>query len=143
LTRDYTTIQSTYDELLKKRENAKLAADLERRNIGQQFKVLDPAKVPEQPYSPNKYVVVGGGFGGGLVLGLLVVVLLEYTNSSFSREEEVTRLCQVPVLAIIPTLTTVEEREKSRKRRRFAWVGATVVGLVGSAVALAVWQLRP
>jgi hypothetical protein len=87
--------------------------------------------------------VVGGGFGGGLVLGLLVVVLLEYTNSSFSREEEVTRLCQVPVLAIIPTLTTVEEREKSRKRRRFAWVGATVVGLVGSAVALAVWQLRP
>src|SRR5262249_11946255 len=43
LTRDYATLQTTYQSLLSKREEAKLAANLERRNIGEQFKVLDPA----------------------------------------------------------------------------------------------------
>ena len=46
LTRDYTTLQTTYQSLLAKREESKIAANLERRNIGEQFKVLDPARVP-------------------------------------------------------------------------------------------------
>jgi polysaccharide chain length determinant protein (PEP-CTERM system associated) len=142
LMRDYTTLQTSYNTLLARREDAKLSADLQRRNIGQQFKVLDRARVPERPYSPRRLFVVGGGAGGGLVLGLLLLALLEYRDSSFTREEEVLRLCQVPVLAVIPLLSSVEERDRARTRRRTT-IAAMVAGLVASAVALAIWQLRP
>src|SRR5262249_45362115 len=43
LTRDYGTLQANYASLLQKQEESKLAANLERRQIGAQFKVLDPA----------------------------------------------------------------------------------------------------
>ena len=141
LTRDYRTLQATYESLLVKREDAKLAANLERRNIGQQFKVLDPAKVPERPFSPNRPLIVGGGAVGGLAVGLLLVGLLEYRDSSFAREDEVVRLCQVPVLALIPIMVSAEDRLRSR-RRRVATIAATLLGL-GAAAAVALSLLQP
>jgi len=141
LTRDYATLQASYQGLLVKREDATLAANLERRNIGQQFKVLDPAKVPERPYSPNRILIVAAGAGGGMAIGLLLIGLLEVRDSSFTREDEVVRLCQVPVLALVPIMTSVGERVRARQRRR-ATIAATVVGLVASVAGLAVWWLR-
>ena len=46
LTRDYDILKKTYDSLLTKREDSKLAANLERRQIGEQFRILDPASLP-------------------------------------------------------------------------------------------------
>lgn len=139
LTRDYRTLQTTYETLLVKREDAKLAANLERRNIGEQFKVLDPATTPQQPYSPNRLLVVGGGAAGGALLGLLFVAGLEYRNSSFTREEEVLRLCQVPVLAVVPLMMSVHERQRVRRRTKTA-VMIGILCLVVSGVALAIWR---
>jgi polysaccharide chain length determinant protein (PEP-CTERM system associated) len=141
LTRDYRTLQTTYETLLVKREDAKLAANLERRNIGEQFKVLDPAKVPEQPYSPNRIVVIAGGAAAGFALGVLFVGWLEYRNSSFLREEEVVRLCQVPVLALLPMMTSADEHRRA-KRRRVAAIAIGVLGVVASAVVITMLRLR-
>ena len=46
LSRDYETQQTAYKQLLAKSEESKVAVDLERRQIGEQFRVLDPARVP-------------------------------------------------------------------------------------------------
>ena len=144
LTRDYTTIQATYQSLLAKREDSKLAANLERRNIGEQFKVLDPARVPERPFSPKRVLIVLGGSGGGLALGILLIGFLEYRDASLKTEDDVERVCQLPVLALVPIMESAEERRRARHRRA-ATIGVTLVALVGivaSAVALAVWRLQ-
>ena len=57
LTRDYTTLQQIYSDLLAKNEESKVAANLERRQIGEQFKLLDPARLPEKPISPNRLMI--------------------------------------------------------------------------------------
>ena len=44
LTRDYDTLQTTYRELLSKSENSKMAASLEQRQIGEQFRIIDPPR---------------------------------------------------------------------------------------------------
>jgi uncharacterized protein involved in exopolysaccharide biosynthesis len=133
LTRDYTTLQATYQSLLAKREESKLAADLERRNIGEQFRVLDPARIPERPFSPNRPLIVLGGAGVGLVLGLLIVVLFEYRDVTFTRDDEVARLCKLPVLAMVPLMIADAERRSTRRRSILLRVSAIVAALALAA----------
>jgi len=140
LTRDYTTLQASYQSLLVKREDAKLAANLARRNIGEQFKILDPARAPERPFSPNRLAIDLGGAGAGLVLGLLLVAFLEFRDSSFTSEEEVIRLLNVRVLAVVPLM--VSDSERRSRKWRLTFIGIGVVVLSASGAALALWRLR-
>jgi uncharacterized protein involved in exopolysaccharide biosynthesis len=136
LTRDYSTLQATYTSLLSKREDSKLAANLERRQIGEQWKILDPASLPQKPYNQSKRLaLIFSGAGAGLALGLCLVGLLEYRDSSLKRESDVVRIVGIPVLALIPMM---ESEEIARRRgRRSTLLGTTTIVLVlGSAVAM-------
>jgi polysaccharide chain length determinant protein (PEP-CTERM system associated) len=53
LTRDYTTFQSAYQSLLAKKQDSQISANLERRQIGEQFKILDPARRSRLPASTS------------------------------------------------------------------------------------------
>jgi protein tyrosine kinase modulator len=141
LTRDYSTLEASYKSLLAKREEAALAANLERRNISARFKVLDPARAPERPFSPNRMLIDLGGAGGGLALGLLLVAFFEYRDTSFTAEADVVRLLDMPVLALVPLMVSDSDR-RSGWWRRFVYIGVVAVGLAGSAAALALWRLR-
>jgi polysaccharide chain length determinant protein (PEP-CTERM system associated) len=140
LTRDYSTLQQTYSSLLEKHEEAKLAANLERRQIGEQFKVLDPASLPEKPYNEMKRLgAIGGGAGGGLLLGLVLIAFLEYRDTSLKQEEDVARIIGLPVLALVPLMES--DGERRRRRRRNALVGAASVAVtLVSAAALLFWR---
>jgi capsular polysaccharide biosynthesis protein len=131
-------LQTSYQSLLSKREDAKLAANLERRNIGEQFKVLDPARVPERPFSPNRLQIDLGGAAGGLVLGVLLLVFLEYRDSSFKSEEDVILALDIPVLAVVPMMAA----DTTRRARLLAAIGIGVV-LLCSVAGLTLWRLRP
>jgi len=54
MNRDYETLQQTYRSLLGKKEESQISANLEKRQIGEQFKILDPARMPEKPASPDR-----------------------------------------------------------------------------------------
>jgi len=107
LTRDYTTLQETYASLLTKREESKLAANLEQRKIGEQFRVLDPASLPEKPSNQKQRLgVLAGCAFAGLGLGLGIVGLLEYRDATFKQEEDIIRVLSLPVLALVPVMST-------------------------------------
>src|SRR5438045_7724961 len=78
LTRDYQTLQTTYTSLLAKKEDSKVAANLERRQIGEQFKILDPARLPERPTSPNRAQLHAMGLLGGIGFGIALIAIVEY-----------------------------------------------------------------
>jgi polysaccharide chain length determinant protein (PEP-CTERM system associated) len=134
LTRDYTGLQGMYSSLLQKKEDSKLAANLERRQIGEQFKMLDPARMPERPFSPNRQLYYLGGLAAGLTIGLGLIALLEYRDRSFRSDQDVTRILALPVLAVVPAMQSDDEKQRTFRRRVAANVafGSTV------AVCLAV-----
>jgi polysaccharide chain length determinant protein (PEP-CTERM system associated) len=105
LTRDYETIQEIYKSLLSRSENSMLAEKLEEQKIGEQFKILDEAKIPERPVSPNRPRLALAGAFCGLFLAVAVVGLREYTNASLRTEEDVVACIGLPVIAVIPVLT--------------------------------------
>jgi protein tyrosine kinase modulator len=117
LTRDYSTLQASYASLLQKREESKISANLERNQVGEQFKILDPASLPQKAYNRNqRLMVAAGGSLAALLLGLGWIALPELRDSSFRREEEVVRLLELPVLAVVPVIESGERRGAGRKR---------------------------
>ena len=140
LTRDYSTLQATYASLLQKQEESKLAANLERRQIGDQFKVLDPASLPERPVNQSKRLgALVGGAVGGVLLGLLSVAFLEYRDSTFRTEQEVSHVLALPVLALVPKAKYEADVRAERRRQWVVRLAGTLVFALGAAAALFFW----
>jgi polysaccharide chain length determinant protein (PEP-CTERM system associated) len=141
LTREYTTLNASYNDLLLKRETAALSASLERRKIGENFNILDPASRPERPYNElQRLGVMSSGVLGGLVLALFVIALREYRDSSFRSKDEVEMILTLPVLASIPVMKSAREREVAVRKKWAMDLGGSAV-VVASVVFVAVWQL--
>jgi polysaccharide chain length determinant protein (PEP-CTERM system associated) len=104
LTRDYQTAVNVYNDLLKKQSDSEMATDLERRQQGEQFRVLDPPSLPQKPTYPNRPVFGVGGFMGGLAFGLAIVFALEAQDTTLHTERDVERVLKLPALAMIPLL---------------------------------------
>lgn len=140
LMRDYDTLDKTYSSLLLKSQDAKVAANLEERQIGELFRIVESARVPQRPSSPNRLRLNVIGALVGLGLGLAFAGLLEYRDRSLRTEDDVVLTLSLPVLALVPTMVTTVERQK-RKRRRFLLASS---GAAFALVCLAViaWKLQ-
>jgi protein tyrosine kinase modulator len=110
LTRNYQTAQDFYNDLLKKRQNAGVAGDLESEQQSEQFRVFDPPSLPDQPSFPKKIYFAGGGLGAGLALGLAMLYLIAATDKSLYSERDVELALKLPVLTLIPTLNVHASR---------------------------------
>jgi polysaccharide chain length determinant protein (PEP-CTERM system associated) len=112
LTRDYKNTKGAYDELMKKRLEAAQSEKLEITQQGEQFKVLDPAKVPLKPFKPDRLKILLIGLMLSLGLGGGLVFLIEYLDQSFYSVKDIESYLELPVLASIP-LASTQNHEKS------------------------------
>jgi polysaccharide chain length determinant protein (PEP-CTERM system associated) len=111
LTRGYQTALDSYNELQRKRDDSAMATNLERKQEGEQFRVLDPANLPEKPSFPNRPLFALGGLLGGLGLGIGIAYLLEMQDSSFKTERDVEFALHLPVLAMVPAIGPLLEKD--------------------------------
>jgi polysaccharide chain length determinant protein (PEP-CTERM system associated) len=104
LTRDYDQLKSSYQSLLDKKMQAQMAENLERRQKGMQFKILDPAVLPEKPVKPdrNKILLIGACIG--LAMGLGLTWFQESLDQSFRTVADLEDYLAIPVLARVPNL---------------------------------------
>jgi len=132
LTRNYKNIQETYNSLLKRRLEADIASNMEKRQKGEQFRIIDPARLPDKPLSPNMKklflmcVVAGLGAAAGLIF------LLHFFDGSVKKPEVVPDKLGIPILAVMPTI---------KHRKDIIWravnVGLSVFGALVSVTLLA------
>jgi polysaccharide chain length determinant protein (PEP-CTERM system associated) len=115
MTRDHQTAQDFYNELLKKANDSAMATDLQHRQQGEQFNVMDPANLPEKPTFPNRPLFALGGMGGGLGLGLCLAYLMEMRDKALYNDRDVKACLGLMTLARVPSLTT------GQTKKRFGW----------------------
>ena len=118
ITRDYQTALGFYNDLLRKKNDSEMATNLERRQQGEQFRVLDPANLPEKPTSPKRPVYAASGLGAGLGLGLLLALLMEMKDKSLRTEKDVQFYLELPTLALVPSLDAEAKASRRSWRRR-------------------------
>jgi protein tyrosine kinase modulator len=142
LTRDYDTQQAAYKDLLTKSEQSKVGVELERRQIGEQFRVLDSARPPIRPTGMAHLQVNAIGALAGLAVGLALAGLLEFRDTTFRTGDEVRDVLKLPVIAVVPYVTTGPDRRRVRRRRLLtSVVGAMLVVAGGYGIwVLQLWK---
>ncbi|HQZ37468.1 MAG TPA: GNVR domain-containing protein [Vicinamibacterales bacterium] len=139
LTRDYETQQVAYKDLLAKSGASRVALDLEEQQIGEHFRIVDPAGVPVHPLPSMRLKINAGGLVLGLMLGVGIAALLEFKDASFRTEADILDVLGLPVLANVPFIETAAANLQ-RKRRTVLLSAVGAVCLVSAFYVT--WTLK-
>ena len=102
--RDYENMKRNYDSLLERKMQAQMAVNMEKKQQGEQFRIIDPARLPTKPVKPDMKKLFALTLAGGLGLGFGIVFLLEYFDTSIRRKEDMEVELGIPLLATIPKI---------------------------------------
>ncbi len=142
LTRNYEISKQHYQSLLDKTFSAGMAADLERKQQGERFTILDKAQVPERPYKPKRLLMmVASGPVSALLLAILLIVL-DVSRTTIKSEEQLKKLIPAGAFYLGTTRPIVTPGEK--QRRRWLTIVSTVAMLsLCFVTALLLWKIHP
>lgn len=129
LTRDYETNKNLYRTLVQRYEAAQIGEDMEQRQQGERFTILDPAAPSGIPFAPNRprLLLVAVALCAGLAGA--AVVIAEVLDTSFHSAADLRTATAAPVLVRIPSIVTEADTRRRRWRFRFALAG-TVLALI-------------
>jgi succinoglycan biosynthesis transport protein ExoP len=114
VSRNYENSRQNYQSLLQKKLQSELATNLEKRQQGEQFRIIDPPNLPLKPTEPNRLEILTIGWALGLSLGLGLTALLEITDVTVHNERNLLESVRVPVLVHVPVLKSHRERILTR-----------------------------
>ena len=127
LEREYQHLSESYQQYSGKRLEAGVAADMERRQKGEKFRVLEAAIPSPQPASPNRPVILMLGLVLGTLAGAALGLLAEVTDLSFHDPRSLQSRLGIPVLAAVPPVLLESDRALARARRMRHAFGAALV----------------
>ena len=120
----------TYKSLLARKLESDIAVNMEKKQKGEQFRILDHARIPENPISPDIKklllfsLMIGLGVGGGLSFAVEFLF-----DKSVKTIEEAEAEFGLPVLAILPN---IKQNEKTvRKKLELALFGCVTLYALG------------
>jgi len=86
MNRDYEVLKSNYQQLIERREKARLAQQVDNNTQAMDFRVVEPPIRPLQPSGPNRLLLMMGlaaaAIGAGIGVGLLLIQLREDFTSA-------------------------------------------------------------
>jgi polysaccharide chain length determinant protein (PEP-CTERM system associated) len=132
ITRNYDIILRKYQDLQTKSLDSQLSENMEKKQKGEQFQVINPANLPRKPIRPNRQLILIIGLLAGLAGGVGLAYLLEKLDSSFKGSDELDAYVQLPLLATIPGVITrgnVLEQRRANGILFLASVGIVIAGV--------------
>ncbi len=137
LGRQYEHLYRSYQDFSNRLQQASVQADLERRQLGERFRILEAAEASPGPSSPNRILLIFLGAVLGLAIGGGIGLIMEMSDSSMHTSNELQQALGIPVLASVPRIMLESDRvARSRRilKESIAAVALVVVVLVGGIV---------
>jgi polysaccharide biosynthesis transport protein len=131
LKREVDTNRLLYDGLLDRMKQAGVAAGIKDSNI----RVVDPAVPPRKPARPRTALNLSLGLMVGLALGVGAAFLEEHLDNSLKTTEDVERIMQLPALALIPSVESLNRNGAHRGRAAIADGAPGLLASEGAATA--------
>jgi len=133
ISRGYDITLRKYQDLLAKSLESELSENMEKKQKGEQFQILDAANLPTKPVRPNRLLIILAGLVAGLAGGIGLALFWDNLDSSFRRSEEIHAYVDVPLLATLPALVTrgsVLEQRRSQGLLVLASIGTLAIGMI-------------
>jgi polysaccharide chain length determinant protein (PEP-CTERM system associated) len=133
ISRDYDITLRKYQDLLAKALESELSENMEKKQKGEQFQIVDPASLPLDPVAPNRKRILLVGLLLGIGAGIGFSVLLDFMDKSFKSNDDLVGYSSIPLLAVLPAVATrgsVLEQRQARALVILGSFGALAVGLV-------------
>jgi uncharacterized protein involved in exopolysaccharide biosynthesis len=118
------TLRNQYQEISENLLKAQNSARMATEQRAERLSLVEPANLPDQPFSPNRKLLIAAGAAAGLALGLLLALGLELVSRPVRSPKQIEGL-GLPVIGVVPLLKSKQQGEKrspSRwwERRRYA-----------------------
>jgi uncharacterized protein involved in exopolysaccharide biosynthesis len=106
-----TTLRNQYqavsENLLKAQNSSRMASEQRAERLS----LVEPANLPDHPFSPNRLMLIGAGAAAGLVFGLLLALALEFVNRPVRSPRQLEQL-GLPVIGIVPLIKSKQQRPR-------------------------------
>lgn len=119
LERDLGTKRNIYNDLLKRHEQARVTMALGSFEQQDRVKVIDAPFTPYHAVNLPMMAYLLLGLVSGLVLGGGLVLLIEAIDSSITRRDSVSKICDAPVLSRLPNLSMVSVHSTPLVQKEF------------------------
>jgi polysaccharide chain length determinant protein (PEP-CTERM system associated) len=123
--------QVKYDDLMRKHMEAKVAQGLEKEQKGERFTLIDPARLPEKPYKPNRFAIMLIGFVLAIGAGVGFASFKEFSDQSIRDADSLTSATSLPVLAVIPEIVTKKDTQRISTKRIVMIISIVLVIISG------------
>ncbi|MGE5304032.1 MAG: XrtA system polysaccharide chain length determinant [Alphaproteobacteria bacterium] len=133
ISRGYEITLRKYQDLLAKSLDSELSENMEKKQKGEQFQILDPANYPLKPVRPNRPLIILFGLIAGLAGGVGIAFVWDTLDTSFKRSDEFAGYVNIPLLATIPALVTrgtVLDERRTQGMLVAASIAVLAVGIV-------------
>ena len=135
LNRDYEVNRKKYDELLSRRESARLSQEAEQSKQDVRFKIVDPPRVPLEPTGPKRLLLMTMVLGAGLGAGLGLAFLIAQLWPTFDSRRSLKQVADIPVFgSVSAVLSPVALRQEHRMTVVYACLGGVLVLVYASLV---------
>jgi polysaccharide chain length determinant protein (PEP-CTERM system associated) len=133
--RDYENIHNAYNSLLSRKVEADMAINMQKKSKGEQFRIIDYAKLPEKPVSPKMPLLLMMFTAGGLGIGASIIFILEFFDQSIRKPEALQTKLSLPVLMVMPAMELLPNRS-----RRMLGLLNDSLSVVGAIVSLGLFS---
>lgn len=114
LTREYGELRRHYDFLVSQNLQAGSALNLEMKQKGSQFTIVDMAKTPNKPISPDFIRFMGIALLAGAGLAGGIIAALDFLNTSYRDPERLSQTFDIEVICSVPHIPLKNEIVKGR-----------------------------
>lgn len=126
----YQSAKQSYDEILKKKNDAETLVGVETNAQGETIRVQDPANVPQSPVAPKRFVWTFFGAGIGMAFGLLLIGIFEIPRLfRIQNIDDAKYYTGLPVLASVPPLLSLPEKVWIKRASRLKLAAAAVFAI--------------
>lgn len=136
LDRDYKNIRDNYNMLMNKKLETQISINMDKQQKGERFQVLDPAMLPEKPVSPNMKMLFLLILVAGPNIGLGLIFLMEYLDTSFRSPKDVESYLGFSVLATVPIISDRKYERQQTLNHVFSVISICFTFILLSAFAV-------
>ena len=130
LTRDFEVNRNLYQDLLDRRENARLSMNLDAQSGGLNFRIQEPAAIPLQATGLRLMHVAMAGLVLAVVVPLALLLLWVKYDARVRSPAQIEQLAGLPVLGSIPIRATAQRSAQPARNMRLATALLLIVPLV-------------